>query len=623
MAVYNTGFRWNATGYTQIDLADILVPREQFSDGNLVTWSGTGYSGTYATTNGDPLSGNTWVSADAGVFGTVIVAVKSDGTLWGWGYNNNGELGNSSAAGTFYSVPTQISATNNWKSAIAADQYCLFLRQDGTLWWSGRDRYGEAGGAITPVGFRSSPLQIQHPLGKSWKTVASKYLSVYALDSEGALYSWGYGSYGALGLNSPQYVSTPTQVGTEKNWVKIAAGLFAGMGIKSDGTLWTWGEAIYGGRNSTTHVSSPVQIYQGGTWLDAQFCYNGGAGIKTDGTLWTWGGNYAGNLGSDASGSRYYPGKVGLETTWKKVIGGAYAPGAIKQDGTLWGWGISRKGIGNGTTNYSSPIQVNIGGTNWKDANGASAPGMFALRDSSLPNYKNNSGYVTTATSGIFTVPAGVTSVTIVACGGGGCGGAGSSRQFGQYSGGSGGGSGELRSVTTAVTPGQTITYEIGTGGGGAGARDGPYSGGSAGTNGGTSRASINGGATWIVVANGGVAGTISQITSSLAGGAGGSGGTGTVVAASAAGGNGIYTNLGKTGDCRGGDGARGFLNYTGSLGSAGTGAIGLAYSNPLRMAVSGTGYGAGGSGGGCNYASNDSYYNATRGNDGFIYIYW
>lgn len=244
-----------------------------------------------------------------------------------------------------------------------------------------------------------------------------------------------------------------------------------------------------------------------------------------------------------------------------------------------------------------------------------------------------NTQYFTT--SGTFTVPAGITSITIVACGGGGGGGGGSSRYYaGDYyfSGGAGGGRGELRSVTVAVTPGQVITFEVGAGGSQGSARDGPFAPnlGSDGTAGGTSRASLNGGATWVVVANGGQGGSRSIASSINSGAAGGSGGTGTVVVASQSGDSGVIStesgydpdgNYITTIDVRGGGGAAGIKTFSGTTGNWGVGGKGEAAIIPYTLAVSGTGYGAGGSGGGVNYATNNVYYNGTDGRGGFVYI--
>jgi alpha-tubulin suppressor-like RCC1 family protein len=289
-------------------------------------------------------------------------AIKTDGTLWSWGYNTNGTLGQNNE--TRYSSPVQIPGTQ-W-SAISFDSVSgpvLALKSDGTLWSWGYGVYG-SGGYNESFPKRSSPVQIP---GTQWSKISSSPRNPLALKSDGTLWSWGENGYGQGGFNNAGiYYSSPRQIpGTQ--WEHLGSGYLANYAIKTDGTLWSWGNnsgGKLGHNNTAVQYSSPRQI-PGTQWSSISPSQSSSAlATKTDGTLWAWGVGTNGQLGNNNLADRSSPIQV-PGTQWSKVASGSYGGTALKTDNTLWGWGQNNYGqlAQNNRTQYSSPVQVP--GTPW------------------------------------------------------------------------------------------------------------------------------------------------------------------------------------------------------------------------------------------------------------------
>jgi alpha-tubulin suppressor-like RCC1 family protein len=319
--------------------------------------------------------GSTWASVYVGSQNTA--AVKTDGTLWVWGYNNAGQLGNSSTVDT--SSPTQVAGGGTtWRQASTSAQSTAAIRTDGTLWTWGTNTYGQLGTGTTSN--YSSPVAV--PGGDTnWSQIAVGASMMAAVKTDGTLWTWGRGVFGQLGNSSTANTSSPATVsGGGTNWSQVAccqAGGYYIAAIKTDNTLWVWGYGNVGklGTGSTTDYSSPVQL-SGSTWSQVSLGANHTAAIKTDGTLWTWGYNLHGELGNGTTVNTSTPGSVaGGGTTWLQVSVGSSSAAAIKTDGTLWVWGYNISGdVGDGTTgNRSSPVTAAGGGTAWSQVSGGNA----------------------------------------------------------------------------------------------------------------------------------------------------------------------------------------------------------------------------------------------------------
>ena len=368
------------TGGTDFD--NQFIRREFFQQGTLWGWGYNYYGSLGDNTNtqrNSPVQtvawGLNWMQVSCGQ--RFSAGIKNDGTLWTWGLATNGQLGNNTN-GLGTQSPTQtVAAGTNWKQVSAGGYTCGAIKTDGTLWMWGQGANGNLGN--NGYSNRSSPVQTI-AAGNNWKQISVSYKFTGAIKTDGTLWMWGINQFGDLGTNNQTDYSSPVQtiaVGT--NWKQVSAGGYSTSAIKTDGTLWVWGWNIYGqlGTNDTNHRSSPVQTVAGGTnWKQVTGSKYSWAAIKTDGTLWTWGVNTNGQLGTNNITNYSSPVQtVAGGTNWKQVSAGGYAMAAIKTDGTLWTWGVNNTGnLGtNDTTKRSSPIQTVAGGTNWKQVS-ASGP---------------------------------------------------------------------------------------------------------------------------------------------------------------------------------------------------------------------------------------------------------
>jgi alpha-tubulin suppressor-like RCC1 family protein len=328
--------------------------------------------------------GTNWkqIGGFAGLFNA---AIKTDGTLWTWGQNSIGQLGDNTIIRKSSPIQTVAGGTN-WKLVTCGRYHTAAIKTDGTLWTWGDNSSGQLGDK--DIIRKSSPIQTFSG-GTNWKLVAAGGIHTAAIKTDGTLWTWGYNNFGGLGDGTIINRSSPVQtVSGGTNWKLVAAGQYHTAAIKTDGTLWTWGYNALGGLGDNTVIrkSSPVQTVAGGTnWkLVAGGAYHTAA-IKTDGTLWTWGYNNNGNLGDNTVIHRSSPIQtVAGGTNWKLVAGGRYHTAAIKTDGTLWTWGVNSFGnLGDNTTiDKSSPVQTVAGGTNWKLVAGGNYH-TAAIRDDS------------------------------------------------------------------------------------------------------------------------------------------------------------------------------------------------------------------------------------------------
>ena len=250
--------------------------------------------------------------------------------LWTWGYNVHGELGDGTT--TSRSSPgTTAGGGTNWKQVACSNFHTAAIKTDGTLWTWGDNYAGKLGDGTTTS--RSSPGTTAGG-GTNWKQVAGRTYHTAAIKTDGTLWTWGYNGYGVLGDGTlTSRLSPITTAGGGTNWKQVSCGVFHTAAVKTDGTLWTCGYNGYGGLGdgTTTSRRSPGTTAGGGTnWKQVACAFAHTAAIKTDGTLWTWGSNAYGGLG--VPDYRSSPGTTaGGGTNWKQVALGNYHTAAISE----------------------------------------------------------------------------------------------------------------------------------------------------------------------------------------------------------------------------------------------------------------------------------------------------
>ena len=281
-------------------------------------------------------------------------ARKTDGTLWCWGSNTDGQLGDGNIGAK--ASPVQVGALGTLVAEVAAGVgHTCARKTDGTLWCWGQNFQGQLGdGDIVD---KASPVQVS-ALGTLVAEIAAGRLHTCARKTDGTLWCWGSNIDGQLGDGTAGNKPSPVQVGALGTLVaEVAAGVGHTCARKTDGTLWCWGLNFQGqlGDGTTGDKSSPVQVGALGT-LVAEIAAGNlhTCARKTDGTLWCWGNNDHGQLGDGTSKSKSSPVQVGaLGTLVAEVAAGGNHTCARKTDGTLWCWGTD----GTGNTDVL-PMQV-------------------------------------------------------------------------------------------------------------------------------------------------------------------------------------------------------------------------------------------------------------------------
>ena len=238
--------------------------------------------------------------------------------LWVWGFDVDGVLGLSGAG--WFSSPVQIPGTT-WSSVSGNQGNSYFLvatKTDNTLWAWGYNGYGNLGQNNRT--YYSSPKQIP---GTTWKSARRGTYGIGATKTDGTMWAWGYNQYGELGQNNLTKYSSPVQVGSDTTWdIVKGAGNRTLFVTKTDGTLWAWGYDGNGnlGQNSRTNYSSPVQVGSNTDWSNSTVAAGPGRihYLKSDGTLYATG--YGGQGGLGQNNQTYYSSPVQIPgTTWKSV----------------------------------------------------------------------------------------------------------------------------------------------------------------------------------------------------------------------------------------------------------------------------------------------------------------
>jgi alpha-tubulin suppressor-like RCC1 family protein len=278
-------------------------------------------------------------TAGAGPGRNYTTAAKTDGTLWSWGNNENGCLGQNNL--TDICSPVQIGSLTDWfdgeqsyenmkRVAANANKSCFVVKSDGTLWAWGDNAEGQLG--TSNLTTYSSPVQIGS--NSNWNMVDGGTAGAAgAINNDGELYTWGSGRDGQRMDGALGDTSVPAQVGSSTNWTWWTSSGSSSAAINSAGQLFTCGNNSDGelGLGNTTDYSSPVQVGSLTDWKYIQCVGNNMLAVKTDGTLWNWGaGNYAeGNIRPAPAAAVCSPVQIGSRTDWIAPIVGLTPSGAF------------------------------------------------------------------------------------------------------------------------------------------------------------------------------------------------------------------------------------------------------------------------------------------------------
>jgi alpha-tubulin suppressor-like RCC1 family protein/putative hemolysin len=282
---------------------------------------------------------------------SAVRAIKADGSLWAWGRNAEGELGD----GTNIDRIAPVKVMDNVVAVSAGPGSTRAIKTDGSLWTWGRNHSGQLGDGTTKD--RNTPVKVMNGV----KSVSSSNNgSVMAIKTDASLWAWGQNGVDIGDGRRGGYLGDGTTIDRLKpvkvmdGVVAVSNGVFHSMAIKTDGSLWAWGLNEDGelGDGTTKDRHSPVKAMDSVTSVSTDWSYT--MAIKTDGSLWAWGRNAGGQLGDGTTTNRLKPVKVmdsvaSVSHTSSRTM-------AIKTDGSLWVWGSN---VGDGTTeSRHSPVKI-------------------------------------------------------------------------------------------------------------------------------------------------------------------------------------------------------------------------------------------------------------------------
>ena len=342
------------------------------NDGTVWAWgaNGAGQLGDGTTTNRrtpvqvQGLANVTAVSVSL----SNIVALRSDGTVWAWGDNFHGQLGDgASGDGNYSAIPIQVPTLTNVIAVSAGGRHSVALRNDGTVWTWGNNEFGQlgdgTGGEWDDYSF--IPVQVQTLTNVTEISAGSGHTVV--LRDDGTIWAWGNNWNGQLGDGTRTNRHTPVQVQNLTNVTAVSAGLQYSVALRSDGTVWTWGNNAYGqlgngaGGELGDYSAIPAQVLTNAMAVSAGSTHT--MALRSDDTVWAWGWNGRGELGDGTTTHRYTPVQVQNLTNVIAISAGLGHTVALRSDGAVWAWGLNHIGqLGDGAGgdgNYSAtPVQV-------------------------------------------------------------------------------------------------------------------------------------------------------------------------------------------------------------------------------------------------------------------------
>ena len=346
-----------------------------------------------------------WAQVAAGTSHTL--ALTTDGHLYTWGGNTNGQLGDGTTNRHLTPVAVKLpedAAHATWKQVAAGTSHSLALTTDGHLYAWGNNTNGQLGQGTSLD--CACPVEVPMPesaRNTTWAQVAAGNDHTLALTADGRLFAWGNNQLGQLGDGSYATSREPVAVGLTKKlaalrWATVAAGRFHTLAVTKDGKLYSWGSNRFGQlgeEDDTQHnlpkpkpMPMPARLANI-VWTQVAAGDAHSLALSADGRLVAWGNNCAGQLGDGTTARQLQPVMVTLPqnasaaVAWARVASGGFHNMAYTADGQLYTWGANRFGqLGDGTAlDHNQPMSQESIFTKQSSPSSSGSGGDLSLSD--------------------------------------------------------------------------------------------------------------------------------------------------------------------------------------------------------------------------------------------------
>lgn len=296
-----------------------------------------------------------------------LCALRSTRSLWCWGSNDLGELGNGQTSADPTSEPQLVSGAGPWTSTSVGVSHSCGTKQDGSVWCWGDNVSGQLATAL--VDSSPEPRPIELPANDITRvTSGAGAQHSCALSEQGSLWCWGNNFFGQVGNDSTDDPAAPALIGEADVWHSVAVGSLHTCAIKKDGTLWCWGANFLGqlGDGSFTDRLLPTPVAPDKTWSVVAASLANTCAIESGGALWCWGFNDSGQVGDGTFDMHGEPAAVLGDALWRDVASGSAFTCALKDDLSLWCWGMNGAGqLADGTNESRSEPTATIVAGPW------------------------------------------------------------------------------------------------------------------------------------------------------------------------------------------------------------------------------------------------------------------
>lgn len=311
-----------------------------------------------------PVSIDTSDFIDVSIASSSACALKKDGTVWCWGADGNGQLGNGATTTTTQSTPVKVNTINDAVQISVGNNYACALRKAGSVWCWGSNNLGKFGNGTST----SSDIPVKGPSYEDFQFISMGANTSCGIRQNGEAWCWGSGGTGQLGNGGTADSFLPVKVSNISNFVHLNVSTSSGVcGVVRDGKGYCWGTETNGefGNGATSGLQTvPSEVSNITDFVKISLRPNYACGLRGNGQIWCWGNDGAhGKLGNGPSvGNSDVPSQVVNIDDFIDVEGGNLFACGIRKNGEAWCWGEDTNGrLGNGptiTANMDSPYKV-------------------------------------------------------------------------------------------------------------------------------------------------------------------------------------------------------------------------------------------------------------------------